>query len=478
MIKDARKPSADPVQEKLRQEKASWNKEVSALINKFINFKKLMNGAPNKFNMQKSKIKDPIPSDPATIINALADDFQDITQKANLIIQHQIEYSKTRRKKQPPPATIEKAPDTAPLPPADLTQQLTGTLTASLETQLTVEASNPLTRLLSKFRGPWLGDEGEVRKNKYRKSLLKSAVELDKELSRLEAEVVGAGAESIFIAGRRIKKIMERLSFLAGSIGSFHAGDQPKPTDTANPENQVMVDDRKIIIAEEAINDFRRYKSNFTDFDPKLANQFHALMINFLAAPAATKGKLAEQIVQAYQALLADINAKNGTTASNLKEVLIAIEDRMSKEAPLPIAATFEQKYLLQAEGQNPITKWLGKVKHKLSPFDKTSALRLDIYKLAGEARATMDQMMNGLEKDVDLDSLQSLIGELGEKIIAMQKIMVPLEATIRGKMFDKSFMQLLKSKNILDYDYDLDEKGRQRLQQMLQGKHLRELIR
>jgi hypothetical protein len=476
MFKEARKPSTDPAQEKLRQEKADWNKSVSALINALINFKKLMNGQPSKFFMQKSMIKNPIPSNPATIIADLADDFQFVAQKAKDIAEHQLVYSKTRKKKQPKLAP-EKASETISTPSADLTQQLTSGLTASLETQLTVEASNPLTRLLSKFRGPWLGDKGEVRKNKYRKSLLKSAHELDKELSRLESEIVGSGAESIFIAGRRLKKIVERISFLAGSVGSFHAGEPKKEPLDESPENQVMVDEKKIILAEEAINDFRRYKSNFTDLDPKLTNQLHSLMINFLAASVSEKGKLASQVIQVYQALIADINGKNGTSASNLKDILIAIEDRMSKEAPMQMAA-MEQKYQLQAQGQNPITKWLGKVKHKLSPFDKTSALRLDIYKLAGDARAVANQMMNGLEKDVDLEQLQSFITELGEKIIAMQKLMVPLEATIRGKMFDKSFMELLKSKNILDHDYELDEKGQQRLQQMLQGKHLRELIR
>jgi hypothetical protein len=65
MIKSARKPSSDPVQEKLRQSKAVWNKEVSIFVNDLIHCKKLMNGWPSKFHMEKSFIKEPIPADPS-----------------------------------------------------------------------------------------------------------------------------------------------------------------------------------------------------------------------------------------------------------------------------------------------------------------------------------------------------------------------------------------------------------------------------
>src|SRR6478736_333926 len=98
MIKIARKPSSDPIQEKLRQMKAQWNKDVSVFITDLINLKKTMNGWPSKFNMERSFIKDPIPSDPNTIIGVLASDFQELAQRGNAIVQQQLEYSKTRRK--------------------------------------------------------------------------------------------------------------------------------------------------------------------------------------------------------------------------------------------------------------------------------------------------------------------------------------------------------------------------------------------
>src|ERR1035437_7798643 len=94
------KSPPDAVQQKLRNNKSIWNNSVSEFINDLIHCKKLMNGAPNKFHMEKGNIKDPIPADPATIIGSLANDFNEIAQTGNAIISEQAEYSKTRRKKQ------------------------------------------------------------------------------------------------------------------------------------------------------------------------------------------------------------------------------------------------------------------------------------------------------------------------------------------------------------------------------------------
>lgn len=99
MIKSARKASSDPNQEKLRQNKDSWNKEVSSLINDLIHFKKLVNGWPNKFFDERSKIIDPIPSDPIKILSDLLSKYNNINQAGKNIVQQQIDYSKNRKKK-------------------------------------------------------------------------------------------------------------------------------------------------------------------------------------------------------------------------------------------------------------------------------------------------------------------------------------------------------------------------------------------
>src|SRR5690348_6395186 len=101
MIKVVAKPSTDPLQEKLRQSKKIWNKQVSEFADNLFRLKDMMNGKPSKFYPEKSSIKEPIPGDPVTIIGSLVGDFQEISQKGNDIVRQQLEYSKSRRKKQP-----------------------------------------------------------------------------------------------------------------------------------------------------------------------------------------------------------------------------------------------------------------------------------------------------------------------------------------------------------------------------------------
>src|SRR5882724_5194420 len=97
------KPSSDPNQEKLRETKRIWNKEVKQFIDDLINFKKNVNGQPSKFVKEKSNIKDPLPGNPSSVMSALVTKFKKLNQNANTIIQQQLYYSKTRKKKQVSP---------------------------------------------------------------------------------------------------------------------------------------------------------------------------------------------------------------------------------------------------------------------------------------------------------------------------------------------------------------------------------------
>ena len=169
MFKEARKPSNDPLQEKLRLNKSQWNKEVSVFIDNLINLKKLMNGWPSKFNMERSNIKEEIPSDPKTILGALAGDFQELAQKGNSLIAQQADYSKNRKKKQPKQNNVP-----APTTTLNLAQQLA----SSLDFELKAEGSTPLSRFYSKIQGPWIGSGPEVRMKKYRVSMLNSCADL------------------------------------------------------------------------------------------------------------------------------------------------------------------------------------------------------------------------------------------------------------------------------------------------------------
>lgn len=97
MKKEGFKPSADPVQNALRTHKQEWNVLVSSFITNLIQYKKLLNGSPNKFIMEKTNIKNPLPAQATTVIGNLAELFVQIAEKAKLIAEEQAHYSETRR---------------------------------------------------------------------------------------------------------------------------------------------------------------------------------------------------------------------------------------------------------------------------------------------------------------------------------------------------------------------------------------------
>lgn len=444
MDKFARKPSSDPAQEKLRQNKAVWNKEVSAFINDLINLKKMMNGWPSKFHMEKSFIKDPIPADPSSILGVLASDFQDLAQRGNTIIEQQLEYSKNRKQKQPKQVA---GPAPSPSSPPSLTQQLV----ASSEYQLVAEGSNPLTRFYSTLKGPWFGGSPEARARKYRLSMLKSATTLEKELKRLEATILGSSGESIFVAGRLLLQIESHLKFMNNALAAFGF-------EKSKPEGS-KTSDASLQYVENILGDFKKNYLNFTDLDKSLVDKLANLRLSFMPLSKEDQVRMVPEIVAAYQAILNDANQKHGTNASSLTDILMA-----SKTASLETVA------------QNIVDKWLGQLKHNVVPFDKTSPIRLDINKASESARDILDKLMDSLEKGINEIEIGSYLEALNEKFIEIRALMRPLEATIQNKLFDKEFVNLLERNKLTDYPSDLSSKQKDQLQKMLQTRQFREL--
>jgi hypothetical protein len=175
MIKSARNQSPDLVRDELRQKKKTWNKEVSSLIDDVINFKKLINGSPNTFFQQKSRLIDPIPGNPGEILSKLTSRYNDIAQKAQDITEHQKNYSENKRKK--PSQEIKKAF-------LDLE-----------DTNLLSEGSNIFSRYFTKILNPTFGPFGWGEGGKARRTrigLLDSLADLYKNLRKFEREL-GSG---------------------------------------------------------------------------------------------------------------------------------------------------------------------------------------------------------------------------------------------------------------------------------------------
>jgi hypothetical protein len=113
-----------------------------------------------------------------------------------------------------------------------------------------------------------------------------------------------------------------------------------------------------------------------------------------------------------------------------------------------------------------------------MSPFDKTSSLRLDIYKIANETRKILDKIMNLLEDGLDVASLTPLMTEVGSNIYKMRSIMHALNSTIKGQGNQSQFMNMLQSGRLGDHSVNLSPKQKADLEKMLERKQLRDITK
>lgn len=98
----ARKRSADPAQEHLREQKDLWNKSTKDLIAKIIAFKRGLNGRGDPHaGLPPSNIKEPLPAQIGQYLNNIAGDYVALIDGAEKIISEQDHYSQIRRKTQP-----------------------------------------------------------------------------------------------------------------------------------------------------------------------------------------------------------------------------------------------------------------------------------------------------------------------------------------------------------------------------------------
>lgn len=576
MIVVAAKPSSDPKQEKLRQNKREWQKKVRLFIDDLINLKRLMGGQPSKFLKEKSNIKNPIPADPITIINSLAHSFNEITQQGNAIVQQQLDYSKTRKKKQTQQpltqSTMGSPVQTQSQPPAnDLTQQLTASID---EYQLMVLASNPFSRFFARLLNPAIGGSPKARIRKYRMSLLKSSIEIYRDLENLQAAIVSSSPESIFESSRIFSKISGNWEFLKTGLNTYAESkektttEKPKstgnniPVDTIIDDYRLFADKLSIkrdklvsaivkykkimkkqpidfeevaklseIIEEEynkilfslnakygiegsslkeiwhkaktmdeklvkpskqelipsttplpkgdappaapvisqtaldipqILEDYLKYSGNFTDMNMK---KLSGALVKWRLGSAAEKQVLANEIKSEYSKILAILNAKHKTTGTTLKSIF---EEAAKKQA--------SSSMMLESLGQRLLERWLGKIKHQFSPFDKTSAHRLDVYKHVESIKTIIDQMMDSLEKEMNVDFLITGANQVSELLDSVSLLIQGLEGTLRGGGFDKSFIDLLHSGKITNLSPGLSPEQRKHLERLIENRRLRDL--
>lgn len=445
MEKTARKPSTDPNQEKLRQNKASWNKDVSAFVNDLIHFKKMMNGWPSKFFKERSRITDPIPADPATIIGALAGDFQELAQRGNAIIQEQVNYAKNRRKRQPKQLNLPlQQPQTEQTPQApeapkpatpDLSQQLSLGLNASDESNqlfklasdmeskyfLESQASNPFTRFIAKLFNPKFGFGEAARMRRLRMTMLDGCAKTYKTLKALQAVVVKSSSASIDESHKMMTMAWNNWNIVFRLVSAFKG---LKPGEIKDPGG-VIEDERAMEEGREPgepikpqalppqavtslvtkIRDFREYSTLIGSVasNPQFRNM-SSIIERITAMPKSKNLSVDEvaEIEKAYtEALQATAQELGLSNMSSFKMIGQAVMASTKKEA-------------------QELRGYLGKTRHQLIP-GSTSGSRLEIYNLIGETKKNVNELMDLLEKGFEREKIEALVNQIHRQMSSLR---------------------------------------------------------
>lgn len=484
MLKVARKPSTDPVQEKLRQNKALWNKEVSTFINDLINFKKTMNGAPSKFHPEKGSIKDPIPADPTTIIGVLANDFQEIAQKGNALIKEQIEYAKTRRKsvpKAPVPAATTPAQPATPAAP-DLTKQL-----AAFEQKysLVSEGSNKVTRFFTRLFNPTIGFGDAAALRRARMAMLNACADTYKDLGKFQVEIVRSSKESIPESNKKLHEAWSKWTLVSRAYSIYKSSKSVSAPDKGGTiENMVSEQDAKeektlekldqsvkqfedtydkmeeaehnalpneneqdeIAAPQEPVVDLsalqnleivsniaKDYRNNLENIPPNNSGDSLKELDTVINQFIASRGKKIDPSLKDYYAKsIMNLNGEFGTNGASFKDIVLQLKAKVKAQLKSPVVAPVvvdpvkdkSASVLMEKVAQNFLRKWVGKTMHQLSLFDKTSSYRLNCYNLASELRSKLNEIMDLLEDGLDESKLDPLIRETNAKIVSLRGMM------------------------------------------------------
>lgn len=467
--KTARKPSADPAQEKLRQNKAAWNKEVSRLVNDIIHLKKMMNGWPSKFFKERSRITEPIPADPATIIGSLANDFQELAQRGQGIVQEQLNYSKTRRQKQPKsPSPSQETPavpttTSAPVAPSapDLTKQLAA-WEQKYAYNLISEASNPITRFITRILTPTIGFGEAARIRRLRMTLLKACAKTLKQLKRLQNEIVKSSTGSIGESHKIMTEVANNWSVVARGFAAAKslrpevpedAGGEIEPetkeekeekaereqqralesqqgnvpvedVSTTQPETgaSVNLDETSLFKKEQAKRMIGDFKSNMFEInklslgDPIVTGsltEFYSAMDKYLTTPQTNKISVFPELLSVYTKMIRNINAHFHTSTLTLREMLLQIRESAKNKPPK----------------QAQVARWLGKARHQMLP-GSSSGSRLEIYQAIANIRKDLNDIMDWLESGWYPEQMGKGIPDINRQVMTLRALVRALHYT------------------------------------------------
>jgi len=417
------KPSTDPVQNELRKHKAEWNYSVSEFIDNLIHLKKMMNGIPSKFNMERASIGEPLPKDPASVLGVLAADFNGIATDGNQIISEQLQYSKSRRRKKPQQLNLPSV-STAPQSP-EASKQLSLPSAASLQEDFSLQvlSSGKLSRLWFKAL--------PFRKNKEeRLALMKSCLKIKEDIEKAQLEILGKGKESVQTTLILINSIIRKISIMEVTINAGKTA--------LSEELKKQIDYPK---AEAAMKDFVGNRPNLALPRVKANKDLLMSMSNIIKlikeSEEEDKPKLILSFLDQYNGLLMSLNKEHQLSESSLEGITKAIFTQKETVEPKPESEPAESKPAnsedleSKAAVKDDLKQLWRKTKHFLKP-DETSSVRKLVYKKIKQSKYKLNELMNSLEKGFFPDELSLKYNELKDLLSQAKQLLLPIHQALR----------------------------------------------
>lgn len=479
MVKTAApKTYRDPALNKIIQDKAAWNRQVSTFINDVIHFKKSMNGWPSKFYKERVRISQPSPIDLSSILSQIAGDFQEITNQGANIVKEQRDFAQAHVKRQSDRAldkldkvhgpTTGPAPAAAPKPGGpDLSKQMGQKMSASISSglvklasemelkyELEIIASNPISRFVTRLFNPKFGFGEKTRIRRLRMEMLDNCVKSYKELKKLHKEIVKSSKDSIVVSHKMMTQIWNYWNTVNRFFSTYKI---IRPDDIIkDPGGQIETDPelkREKDIEEgrdpdaglppanspsssldpnvEMIKDYIENVSFFSS-DPEIVNRLRDLSSVVERVLAAPKNKRLDTIrrldvPKVYANAISLVNTEWGTNGSSFKTIIPQ-----------------RQALLAAQQSQLPTTKeaqrQLGKIRHQLIP-GAISGQRLEVYRFITQIRKDLDVVMNLLESGFDQEKLSASIGQVNREMAALRTMMRSLYYSVKPEEASSPFM-------------------------------------
>jgi hypothetical protein len=443
-------PSSDSKQQGLRNHKKQFNAKYKAFSQKLKAFKDGVNGKPSKIGIPASSIKDPLPPEVGSVLNALSGEFQALIADVESIIAEQSGYSSKRRKKQP------RKPKSLPTNPTQQSQEQPApdkivqdlARLGEQEIELEVLASSRVSRLWEYFKGMFSRDSI----NKQRISLLRMSAELFWKLRDLQDAILDTNIKSTPQLMRSLQTTRYQFSALEDSVERIiqvmetknpnkeedgkkdqenvdKAKAKPKEPTEKELENQVKPSNQTSQpVAQKAKQNVPASTAtliaNIHDEVGKIFRtglcrddvlHLNKLLENYRQAPPAEKHALKAVIVDAHKELIEkmkiEAKKKYGLVLENnaLDDLVKIIHQHTSKEANIDTE-------LVKTSG-NVITRYMKKQLAKMRPFDETISMRLDAIETLEDLEASVKDIMDDLEKELDVAKLQSNIDTMNAKM-------------------------------------------------------------